>query len=295
MIIARPLGRLAAVLVALAAPLGIAGAIEAAPPAFAALPPHSGIDALQVDGGFPLGTAEGHSAPALQLAQAQLDPSRQLAAVVARLGQLEEEVRRLRGRVEELEFNQDRLQARPEAPTTSAAPITRPGLVERTPPAPTGSAPTQAGQPGSLPGAPPAPTQVARVDPTAPAREQYEAALTLLQQGDWTAAQGAFDGFLQRFPNDALAPNAAYWLGETHYIRKDYANAAAIFARNYRGYGPDSPKAPDNLLKLGMSLASLGDRERACQTFTELERRHGDAAAPVRQALVRERAAAGCS
>jgi tol-pal system protein YbgF len=126
------------------------------------------------------------------------------------------------------------------------------------------------------------------------ARQSYDAAMGLLQSANWDAAQQAFESFLSSYPKDALAPNAAYWLGETYYVRKDYPNAAATFARNYRTYGPDAPKAADELLKLGMSLAALGDKQKACETYAELQKRHPDAGIAVRQALVRERAAAGC-
>ena len=67
-----------------------------------------------------------------------------------------------------------------------------------------------------------------------------------------------------------------------------------MFARNYRTYGQDAPRAPDNLLKLGMALAAMGDRDKACQTFAELGKRHPNASAPIRQALSREKTAAGC-
>ena len=81
------------------------------------------------------------------------------------------------------------------------------------------------------------------------------------------------------------APTASYWLGETYLFRKDYPTAASVFARNYRTYGQEAPRAPDNLLKLGMALAAMGDRDRACQTFDELAKRHPNASAPIRQAV----------
>lgn len=127
------------------------------------------------------------------------------------------------------------------------------------------------------------------------ADQRYRAALDLLEAGEFALAEQALSRFLDDFPDDPRAPTAAFWLGETHFFRQDFASAATVYARNYRKYGPDAPRAAETLLKLGMSLAALGDRERACQTFAELERRHPDAPAPVRQMLVRERTAAGCS
>ena len=96
-------------------------------------------------------------------------------------------------------------------------------------------------------------------------------------------------------PEHALAPNAAYWLAETHYVRQDYGAAAAAFARNYRLYGKDDAKAPDNLLKLGMSLQGLQDSEKACRTFAELAKEFPNAPAHIQQALARERQRADCA
>lgn len=123
----------------------------------------------------------------------------------------------------------------------------------------------------------------------------YEAGLELLQARQWSQAEQAFTSFVQNNPDDPRAPTASYWIGETHFFRRDYPTAAAVFARNYRTYGENAPRAPDNLLKLGMSLAALGDKTRACLTFAELAKRHPNAPAAVRQQLSRERAAADCS
>lgn len=136
--------------------------------------------------------------------------------------------------------------------------------------------------------------QEARLTPQG-ADADYQRGLDLLQAGRWPEAEAAFTGFVQAYPDDPRAPAASYWLAETYFFRKDYPTAAAVFARNYRTYGEKAQRAPENLLKLGMSLAAMGDRERACQTFGELARRHPTAPAPVRQQLSRERAAAGCS
>ena len=101
--------------------------------------------------------------------------------------------------------------------------------------------------------------------------------------------------FLDLNADHALAPNAAYWLAETHYVRKDYAAAAAAFARNYRLYGKDDAKAPDNLLKLGMSLQGLQETEKACRTYAELAQEFPNAPAHIQQALARERERAACA
>ena len=139
--------------------------------------------------------------------------------------------------------------------------------------------------PGSIP--PPTTTSL-------PPQRQYDAAMQLLRAGDYAGAEGGLELFLELNPDHALASNAAYWLAETHYVRKDYAAAAAAFARNYRVYGNDDAKAPDNLLKLGMSLGGLQETDKACRTYEELTREFPSAPAHIQQAVARERDRAGC-
>jgi tol-pal system protein YbgF len=272
---------------------------------------------------------------AVELAQLQ-EPALRTAALEVRIARLEEELRRLTGRIEEVEYDQRQLAARMDRfvadldarlPAAAAAdpgslmpPVAPPGQQAGAPPAletpeppVSGIEPDAAARQGyvlgtipedALRGQPaprtpellPAPTpggQV-RLQPQG-ADAGYQGALDLLQAGRWADAEQAFTTFVREHPDDARAPNASYWLGETYFFRKDYPTAAAVFARNYRTYGETGPRAPDNLLKLGMALAAMGDRDRACQTFAELAKRHANAPAPIRQALSRERSAAGCN
>lgn len=261
------------------------------------------------------------------------------AALVVRIQRLEEEVARLRGRVEELEYALRRQEARLRAleegragggvaaapvlqdlgpGTATAAPSATPAetaaAAEQTPPVPPEAAaapPASAGREGAAPAAerPSAATgwpgpetgpvpDGGEVDLaaalTGTPEERYRRSLALLEAGKFDAAAEAFSRFLEDFPKDPRAADAAFWLAETHFFRRDYATAAQLYARNYRTYGPDSPRAPDNLLKLGMALAAIGERERACRTFAELEQRHPRAPAYIRQQLARERAANRC-
>ena len=118
--------------------------------------------------------------------------------------------------------------------------------------------------------------------------------MELLRAGDYGGAERGLQLFLELNPDHALAANAAYWLAETYYVRKNYAAAAAAFARNYRNYGKSAPKAPDNLLKLGMSLEGLGEKDKACLSYGELDKEFPNAPVHIQQALARERARADC-
>ena len=113
-------------------------------------------------------------------------------------------------------------------------------------------------------------------------KEIYELALKKLQMGAYQEAQAELQNFLDLYPRDRLAGNAQYWLGETFYVQRDYKNATAAFLAGYTNYG-DSIKAPDSLLKLGMTLVVMGEKKTGCDAFAELSARFPDAP----QAIVR--------
>ena len=126
------------------------------------------------------------------------------------------------------------------------------------------------------------------------AQRQYDSAMELLRAGDYPSAERGLELFLDMNPDHPLASNAAYWMAETLYVRKNYAAAASGFARNYRTYGKDAPKAPDNLLKLGMSLFGLGEADKACTSYAELTKEFPNAPTHIEQAVARESERAGC-
>ncbi len=125
------------------------------------------------------------------------------------------------------------------------------------------------------------------------AQEQYDHAFALLRQGDYDGAEKAFAAFISQNPNDNLTGNGQYWLGETFYVRGDHQKAAAVFAEGYQKY-PKSQKAPDNLLKLGLSLAALGQKKEACITFSRLAKDFPQSADALKRRAVAERQRLGC-
>ena len=159
------------------------------------------------------------------------------------------------------------------------------------------AAPGAAPQPGAAqPGAQPGAQQTASLDyplQGATPQEQYQHAFSLLSQANYTEAEQALRTFIEQHPADPLAGNAKYWLGETHYVRQDFQQAAIAFAEAYQEY-PDNTKAPDNLLKLGMSLSALGNNADACGTFDELLKRYPNAAVTVAQRAEQERLRLAC-
>ena len=127
----------------------------------------------------------------------------------------------------------------------------------------------------------------------ATAEEQYSQAFGLLSQANYDQAEQALQSFLQQHPDHRLAGNAKYWLGETHYVRGHYQDAAVAFAEGYQTY-PNSTKAPDNLLKLGKSLSALGETNDACGTYGELLRRFPNAAPTILKQADQERRRLAC-
>ncbi len=121
----------------------------------------------------------------------------------------------------------------------------------------------------------------------------YDHSLGLMRQAEYADAEASLRVFLDRYPDNQLVGAALYWLGETHYVRQDYREAAFAFVDVYSKY-PGSNKAPDSLLKLGMSLQALGNTAEACTAFSTLQSEYPDARRAVIR-LAEERAAEyGC-
>jgi len=124
-------------------------------------------------------------------------------------------------------------------------------------------------------------------------KEQYTNAFGLLRQAKYDDAAVALQAFIAQNPDDQLTLNARYWLGETYYVRSEFVSAAEVFFEGYR-LAPTAEKAPDTLLKLGMSLGNLNKKVEACAAFGKLDEEFPNASANVRQTLERERLRNGC-
>jgi tol-pal system protein YbgF len=129
--------------------------------------------------------------------------------------------------------------------------------------------------------------------PSGNATDQYNYAMGLLTQANYPAAEQAMRGFVERYPKDPLAGNAQYWLGETFYVRKDWANAATAFAQGYEKY-PKGQKASDDLLKLGMSLTNLDQKADACRAYARLERDFPSPPPSIKERVNSEKQRARC-
>ncbi len=97
----------------------------------------------------------------------------------------------------------------------------------------------------------------------------YERSNESLLRRQFGDAEAGFSSFIGKYPDHSLAGSAQYWLGETFYAQGDYRQAAQNFLHGYKNY-PKSRRAPDSLLKLGISLNKLGQRQQACAAFGAL-------------------------
>ncbi len=136
-------------------------------------------------------------------------------------------------------------------------------------------------------------TQVAALPRTDDPQELYRNSYQFILSGDYGTAEAGFREHIDRFPKDANAADAHYWLGESLLGQQKYRDAAEVFLAASKTY-PKARKAPDMLLKLGVSLAGLKQRDVACATFAEVGKRYPNASAALKERVKQERALASC-
>ena len=118
--------------------------------------------------------------------------------------------------------------------------------------------------------------------PDKPAEEQYEFAVSFMKIGDYETAEFALREFIDKNKDHDLAGSAQYWYGETFRIRQLYSDAATAYLDGYQNY-PKSKKAPDNLLKLGITMVQLGEKDQGCKMISGLKKEYPKASKSVLQ------------
>jgi len=191
-----------------------------------------------------------------------------LADIEARLSQMETQLRQITGRVEEGNYQMGRLKQQMETMTRDYE--FRIAALEKSrtasslaPKADITAKPTVRNKPKA---------EKADILPAGTEQQQYSYAQKLVTKGQYARAEVALSAFLTRYPKARLAGNAQYWLGQTYYVRKMYTRATRAFLEGYNNY-PESPKAPAFLLKIGMSLFAMGEKNDACDAYRELASR----------------------
>jgi len=225
--------------------------------------------------------------------------AQQPAYVDDRLNQLQQSLTMLTGQLEQLQYSNQQLHQQMEKmqadyeyrlDTLEKGKGGGGGAPPRPSPTPIPTTPQQnLAPPGQTAAAPPP----AAAGNAAGADQMYNDAFKLLQDGDYAGAERGFKAFVQRHPQHVLAGNAEYWLGETYYARRDYQSAATTFAEGYKLY-KTSPKGPDNLLKLGVTLSAMGRKPDACAIFVRFNQDYPKATDLQKRRVDQERQRNGC-
>jgi tol-pal system protein YbgF len=118
--------------------------------------------------------------------------------------------------------------------------------------------------------------------PNKTTEEQYEFAVSFMKIGDYETAEFALKEFIEKNKDHNLAGSAQYWYGETFRIRQLYSDAATAYLDGYQNY-PKSKKAPDNLLKLGITMVQLGEKDQGCKMILGLKKEYPKASKSVLQ------------
>lgn len=121
----------------------------------------------------------------------------------------------------------------------------------------------------------------------------YQVAYGHVLSGDYQQAEREFRDYLDVFPTGEKAADANFWLGEAQYSQGNFNEAAKTFLNAHQSFGK-SKKAPEMLLKLGMSLAALDNRETACATLREVNKRYPDASKAVKNKVSSEQSRLSC-
>lgn len=213
-----------------------------------------------------------------------------LMNLIARVDQLQAEVKRLNGENESLNHELEQMQKRQremyidlderlqkQAQATPPQPVMPEGnmsttgepqqpMVESSETMPSNNQPAEAPTPDS------APTSVENGEAA------YQSALQTLRSGQYEEAITALQAFPEQYPNSEYLPNAYYWQGEAKYVLRQFADAAALFQIVIDQY-PSSTKVPDAMLKRGFSEQEMGDQQRAVSTLNQVIEMYPDTSA----------------
>lgn len=125
------------------------------------------------------------------------------------------------------------------------------------------------------------------------ASELYKQGYSQILAGDYADAASTFQTYINQYPDEVQVSDAYFWLGESYYSQGAFKDAARTFLDAHKAY-PDANKAPDTLLKLGMSLVALDNRETACATYNEVGVRYPAASKAIKDKVASEQSRAQC-
>ena len=232
-------------------------------------------------------------------------------ALQVQISKMDQEIRALRGTIEQLQFAQRqvaadqkklaedmeyRIRTLEEKQSAAAAAAAAAAAVPAPAPAPAPAAAPADDEPAHFdphkkPEPAPKPALTGNDFPDANAA--YSAAFKQLNEKKYSEAATSFDAFVKKYPADPLTSNAYYWLGESYYARADYTRAAESFRKGFET-GPSGQKAPDNLFKLAKSLTQVKRTNEACIVLAQIIKKYPDAAPRTVKLAEDERTALQC-
>lgn len=125
------------------------------------------------------------------------------------------------------------------------------------------------------------------------AKTLYNEAFASIKKQDYKTAEKQFEAFLELYSKNDLAGNAQYWLGESYFARGQFDKAAVAFAEGFQKYR-DSQKAPDNLFKLGLTMARMNKKEEACIAFKNFSTEYPKVSESMTKRLQKEMTKLSC-
>ena len=185
-------------------------------------------------------------------------PQESVSNVQVRLGEYDQLIRDMNGKIENIEYRLSTLEKKMEMIDKDIE-LRFNQMQRQSGGKPVATTKSASSEPKPLPKAPEG------ISP----KDLYEQALSDLKADKLDRAEEKFSQFLGSYPKDKLAENAQYWLGEVYYKQQNFAKAAVAFKEGYSKY-PEGTKGPDCLLKLGLSMKALGKNEEACTAFTNI-------------------------
>lgn len=121
----------------------------------------------------------------------------------------------------------------------------------------------------------------------------YQAGYNHVLAGDYQLAEQVFRDYLDVYPDGPQAADAMFWMGEAQYSQSQFNDAAKTFLDAHKRF-PKADKGPETLLKLGMSLAALNNRDTACATYREVLVSYPGASKVVRAKVAHEQKLSSC-
>ncbi len=213
-----------------------------------------------------------------------LDPSAERAVLEVKITELQEKIRDLNGKIEQIEFENKSLQKKIDSLSEDINFQLKEIKQGKVPENTSGkSSPVQNGK------------EVEEEDNDIDEEEDlYKKGKELLREGKYEESQKYLEKFIEKNPKNEKIHDAEYWLGETYFLRKDYQKSALHYLRAYKKNNKGE-NAASSLLKLGTSLGNIGKKKEACETFIKLKNEFPKTSdSTLKKQLEAERTKAGC-